>query len=251
MDRFDAVNGARPVLIFLALLGAQFALYAVAYLIVRRLRNPHLAVLWVVGAGAVLFRLTLLPAGFDDTSWRAVPGALRADLRGVRVSYERFLLFDSDVWRYLWDGHVWAHGVNPYLHAPADPELDAWADEGDGALTDGCAVWGDIRDNITYAGVPTVYPPLAQGVFRLSHRVAPGSVLALKTLVVGFDLLAALFVALTLVALGRPVALVFLYAWNPCSSRSSQGAATWMRWWWRCWRRRVTSWCAAGEHWLL
>ena len=86
--------------------------------------------------GAVLFRLTLLPAGLPhDTSWRAVPGALRADLRGVRVSYERFLLFDSDVWRYLWDGHVWAHGVNPYLHAPADPELDAWADEGDGALT--------------------------------------------------------------------------------------------------------------------
>ncbi len=216
LQRLEAVNGVRPVLIFLALLGAQFALYAAAYLIVRRMRSPTPAALFVVGAGAVLFRLTLLPAGLPhDTAWREVPSALRADLRGDRVTYERFLLFDSDVWRYLWDGHVWAHGANPYLHAPADPELDAWADEENVALTDGLAVWSDIRDNITYAGIPTVYPPLAQGVFRLSHRAAPGSVLAMKELLVGFDLLAALFIALTLVALGRPAALVILYAWNP------------------------------------
>ncbi len=214
--RLDAVNGIRPVLIFLALLGALFALYAVAYLIVRGVRDHRRATMIMVAAGAVLFRLTLLPAGLPhDAGWGAMFDDMRADLRGESVAYERFLLFDQDIWRYLWDGHVWAHGVNPYLYAPSDPALDGLADGENVVQADGRAVWSDIRENISYAETPTIYPPLAQVVFRLSHWVAPGGVLAMKSLVVGFDLPAAVVIALTLGALGRPRELVLLYAWNP------------------------------------
>jgi hypothetical protein len=215
--RFDAVNGARPVLIFLVLMGALFALYTGAYRVVRGMRGDQSrARLLVVAAGAVLFRLTLLPAGLPhDLGWREKLSALRADLGAERVAYERFLLFDDDVWRYLWDGHVWAHGTNPYQYAPADAALDVLADDENVLSTDGRPVWRDIRENIAYAATPTVYPPLAQAVFQLSHAIAPGSVLALKALVVSFDLLAALFIALALKAFGRPAALVLLYAWNP------------------------------------
>ncbi len=214
--RLDAVTGVRPVLIFLALLGSLFALYASAYLIVRRMRDQPRSSLVMVAAGAVLFRLTLLPAGLPhDAGWKATLGSLRADLRGESVAYERFLLFDQDIWRYLWDGHSWAHGMNPYRYAPADRALDGLANEENVKLTDGRAVWDDIRENINYAETPTIYPPLAQSVFRLSHWIAPGSVLVMKGLVVAFDLLAALFIVLTLGALGRPMALVLLYAWNP------------------------------------
>ena len=31
----------------------------------------------------------------------------------------------EDVYRYLWDGTLVAHGVNPYPHAPADPALQS------------------------------------------------------------------------------------------------------------------------------
>ncbi|MEE8201453.1 MAG: glycosyltransferase 87 family protein [Candidatus Acidoferrales bacterium] len=216
MLRLDAVNGLRPVLMFLGLLGLLFALYAMASVVVKNEQGNNRGTLLIIAAGAVLFRLTLLPAGLPhDASWGSKVADLRADLRGESVTYERFQLFDSDIWRYLWDGHVWAHGTNPYLHAPTDPALDKLADEENAALTDGRVLWSDIRDNINYALTPTIYPPLAQVVFRVSHILAPGSVLVMKGLLVGFDLLATLFIALTLKALGRPVAGVLLYAWNP------------------------------------
>jgi len=213
---FDAVNGLRPVLRLLVLMAALFALYAAAHLVVRRIGGQSRAALGVVVAGTVLFRLTLLPAGLPhDAGWRERLDDLRADLGGERVAYERFLLFDDDVWRYLWDGHVWAHGVNPYRYAPGDPALDELADEDQAGLTDGRAVWSDIRENIVYPETRTIYPPFAEAVFRLSHRLAPGSVLVLKALLVGFDLLGALFIALALRRLGRPATDVLLYAWNP------------------------------------
>ncbi len=214
--RLDAVNGVRPVFTFLALMGGLFALYAVANFIVRD-AHDHRRGLWlVILTGAVLFRLTLLPAGLPhDATPPEYLAAARADVRGEAVVYEPYLLFDNDLWRYLWDGHVQAHGLNPYSHAPANAALDDLIDSEKPELTDGRTVWGDIRDNINYALTPTIYPPLAQAVFRLSHWLAPGSVLTFKAVVVGFDLLAVLLIALTLRVLNRPMLLVLLYAWNP------------------------------------
>lgn len=214
--RHNAVNGPGPVLTFLALLGALFAIYAAAHLLIRKSGSGSRATLAAIATGAVLFRLTLLPAGLPhDAEPKEIAAGLRADLVGEDVAFERFLLFDSDVWRSLWDGHVWAHGVNPYRFSPADAALDGFADEDRTELADGRGVWGDVRDNINHPSVPTIYPPLAQAVFRFSHWLAPGSVLALKMLLVLFDLLAALFIALALRRLGRPVTDVLLYAWNP------------------------------------
>ena len=216
MLRLDAANGVRPVITFLSLVGLLFALYATACWIVREMRENRRCTLFIIATGAVLFRLTLLPAGLPpDSNLRTLVADLRADIRGKSVTYERFLLYDSDLWRYLWDGHVSGHGVNPYLYAPADPALDRLADEGRRLLTEDGGVWADIRDNINYANTQTIYPPLAQGLFRLAHALAPGSVLAMKSLVVVLDLLGALFIALTLHALGRSPFLVILYAWNP------------------------------------
>ncbi len=82
-------------------------------------------------------------------------------------------------------------------------------------LTDDVDLWSDIRDNVSHAAVPTVYPPLSQVLFRLSHALAPGSVLAMKALVTLLDLGAAVFLAMTLRALGRSPASVLLYLWNP------------------------------------
>ena len=214
--RLDAANGLRPVLSFLALLGALFILYALAFSLVRSFQDSSRAMVLLIGVGAVLFRLTLLPAGLPhDASFRGLLAGIRADVRGESVSFERFQLFDDDVWRYLWDGHVWAHGGNPYTFAPNDAAVDSFADEDNPELTDNRAIWTDVRSNIPYSSVHTIYPPLGQSVFRLAHGIAPGSVLVLKSILVCFDLLGALFLAFALAAAGRPVAWVLLYAWNP------------------------------------
>ncbi len=116
--KFDAVNGARAVLTFLALLGSLFALFALSALVINKLDDQRGALL-VIATGAALFRLTMLPAGLPaQLSWPEKVEALRADVAGAEVTYERFLLDDHDIWRYLWDGHVAAHGVNPFQSAP-------------------------------------------------------------------------------------------------------------------------------------
>src|SRR5262249_19994622 len=92
--KFDAVNGARAVSAFLALLGTLFALFALSALVVSRL-NDQRAGLLVIAAGAALFRLTMLPAGLPaQLSWSEKLSALRADVTGAEVTYERFLLYD-------------------------------------------------------------------------------------------------------------------------------------------------------------
>jgi alpha-1,6-mannosyltransferase len=214
--RLHAISGVRPVLAFLGLMTFLFGAYALAYLAIRRTNSRGSGVLSLIFFGAVLFRVTLLPAGLaHEDGFAGYHEALRSDLRGESVSYHQFLLFDTDIWRYLWDGHVWAHGLNPYQFPPNHPAVDALADHDNPELTDRRAVWGDIRDNINHPWLPTVYPPLMQFVFRFSHWLAPGSVLALKALLAGLDLVAVLFIALTLRRVGKPVEWVLLYAWNP------------------------------------
>lgn len=215
LNRLDAVNGAGPVLRFLGLMGLLFVLQALSFRETRRLGDRR-GVLGLVAAGAVLFRLALLPAGLPPGRGLSESARdLADDLRGERAAYERFQLYDDDLWRYLWDGHVAAHGVNPYRYAPADDALDGLAERERSPVTDERTVWSDVRDNVNYPEIPTVYPPLAQALFRLSHALAPGSVLAWKALVVTLDLLAALLLACGLRAAGRPRTDVVLYAWNP------------------------------------
>lgn len=246
--QLDAVNGWEPVLTFWAEMAALFAIYGVAAFLVYRYQEIKKQTLWVIIFGAVLFRLTLLPAGLPhDLTPLEKFEAMQADLTGTEVAYDRFQLFDNDIWRYIWDGHVWVHGINPYAYAPSDERLDTLAGEaavpsseddllnepGDngsvgepaavasiispsnGDPTDGREIWGDIRDNVNHANITTIYPPLAQLVFRLSHTIAPGSLLMMKFLLVVFELVGILFLMLTLRRLDLPVTSVILYAWNP------------------------------------
>ena len=206
--RLDAINGVRPVAVFLGILGACFALCCAAYFVLRNQSFGHLTWTLTVG-GAILFRITLLPAGLPPgLSLSEKLSAMKADWRGDAVSYERFQLFDDDIWRYLWDGNVAASGRSPYAVAPADPSIDDLE-------TSGRPDWETIRENVNYPGIRTIYPPVAQIVFRIAHWLAPGSVLAMKIIMVGFDLLAYGFVILTLAARKQPLARSILYGWNP------------------------------------
>ena len=222
----DAVNGWRPVLTFWVQIVVLFAIYLGTFLFLRSKQKIHKSAIWLVIAGAVLFRLTLLPAGlpFDLTFSEKLEG-VKADVTGVEVAYEEYQLFDNDIWRYIWDGHVYANGINPYLYAPDDERLDTIAgDDSESVATESFLVfsgsndleiWSEIRDNVNYAEVPTIYPPVSQFVFLISHTIAPGSVFMMKTTIVVFDLLALLFIGLTLRHFKLPMSYLILYAWNP------------------------------------
>lgn len=254
--QLDAVNGWTPVLTFWLEMGALFGFYGLATWLVKRTEHFKKSILFLIIFGTILFRLTLLPAGlpFDATTSEKFE-ALKTDLYGQEVTYERFQLFDNDIWRYLWDAHIWANGVNPYKYAPIDKELDKFSGESlisedeisldeevlseeanevvqaaenveNELVTENEITaeekaneinprWLDIRENVNHADVTTVYPPLMQFLFWISYSIAPGSVLMLKTVLIFCELIGIFFLALTLRKLELPVWLIVLYGWNP------------------------------------
>ena len=110
----------------------------------------------------------------------------------------------SDIYRYVWDGMVQHHFINPYRYVPGNPEL-TWLR----------APNQEIFDNINrrdYA--PTIYPPIAQMLYWLATYFAP-SVAAMKLLMLGFVALTAWVLALMLRQLGRSTSDLLILLWCP------------------------------------
>lgn len=110
----------------------------------------------------------------------------------------------SDIYRYVWDGMVQHHFINPYRFVPGNP-----------ALTWLRAPNQEIFDNINrrdYA--PTIYPPVAQMLYWLATYFAP-SVAAMKLMMLGFLALTAWVLALILRQLGRSTSDLLILLWCP------------------------------------
>lgn len=229
-------NRPAHVWAFLTLFGALFGVMAGAVAPARRAfaAAPGPAVRTVL-LFALLFRLALAPAGLAHSgpdAWGAGAGghsqppleALADDLAGRRVVFARHLLYDDDLWRYLWDGHVAAAGFDPYAASPR--ELEGRAEAGDpaaAALLEG-EPWWDLLDQVGFPTYRTVYPPGAQLLFLLSHAVAPASVVAWKLLLVAADLGTCWLVLRLLRHLGRLEHHAILYAWNPLPIKELAGS---------------------------
>jgi hypothetical protein len=64
----------------------------------------------------------------------------------------------DDLHRYLWDGRVQRAGINPYLYTPNAPEVEPLRD--------------DNWSRVNHPELPTIYPPLAQLLFRIAPNAA-------------------------------------------------------------------------------
>lgn len=217
---FRGGNGAGPVGIFLGAIAALAALAGLGAFAANALatRFPRRAFLWVLAGGAI-FRLLLLPAGLSPSR-----GAAADDLLGRAVGFERFLLYDHDVWRYLWDGHLVAHGADPYERTPEQWERSAEAGEPRAVVLLDAPPWPDAFEMIAFRDHRTVYPPLAQAAFAFSALLAPGSVLGWKLFLIAADLSTCLLLAALLARLGRNRWEVLLYAWNPLVVKEIAGS---------------------------
>lgn len=218
--RLGRTAAARDVTLFLGAVALLFGLYVWGWLAGRR--HGSVAAVLVFAA---LFRLAMLPAGLSET--RPLE-ALARDLGAATETdrspgYDTFLLYDNDVWRYLWEGHVTASGENPYLATPADWVSRAEADDEPGPPLES-DLWWDVVENVSFRSHTTVYPPVSQAVFRLAHLLAPGSVFTLKLLLALFDLATCLVLTGLLAELGRPRREVLLYAWNPLVVKEIAGS---------------------------
>jgi len=212
------------VWLFLAIVGLLFGLMIWAY---RRARtSPAPAthgtkrVVVQILVFAALFRLVMLFVGLPP-SGRV--DALAKDLGGREPGYQTFLLYDNDIWRYLWDGHLTAVGVGPYAKTP--DELYTQIEEaGSDEPPLEAELWWDVLDNVSFRTYTSVYPPMAQLLFVAAHGIAPGSVLVLKLLLALIDLGVCFALAALLKTLGRPPQELLLYAWNPLVIKEFAGS---------------------------
>ncbi len=134
--------------------------------------DPSDARLRVILVGAVLFRALVLP----------VPPTL-----------------SDDIFRYVWEGRVQAHGFDPFVFAPSAPELAALRD----------STWESINNPDATA----IYPPLAQLVFRALQTL--GGVTVFKAAFCVVDLALIVLLGRELRRRNAPVTALAFYAWNP------------------------------------
>ena len=217
----EAYSSAASVSRFLAAFAFLFGLYFLAGRRLAHSPEPKASNLGFIMGFALFFRLALLPAGLPHEN--PFQAAL-ADITSSEVVFENFLLYDNDTWRYLWDSHVQAAGLNPYRDSPHG--LMERFEAGDPAVVvlfeD--ERWLDVFDYLSYTNFTSVYPPLAQGLFRFSYFLAPGSVLCFKGLIVLLDLAVCLLLAGLLKLLGKSPGLCVYYAWNPLVIKEFAGS---------------------------
>jgi hypothetical protein len=166
---------------YIALFILQFALYLLAcYFAFRRRHQPARPVV-LATAGIVVL----------------MAGVFRAEVAG-KPPY-----LSTDAYRYVWDGHVQAHQINPYRYKPTAEQIAYLRDD---------RVFPKIN-GADYAVTP--YPPVAQIIYLVVDLISPLNVTAFKVAVLGFDMISILAIMLVLARAGLDPARAVLFAWHP------------------------------------
>lgn len=133
----------------------------------------------------------------------------------------------ADIYRYIWEGYIQNHGVDPYQSKPNAPELEGLRNE----------TWLHVEQK----GIPAIYPPLAQIGFR--------ALSAFSLSVTWFKAAFLLADAATMWLLARRFGMLrtILYAWNPLVIYSFAGGGHYDSWFvfllvgaWLLWERGST-----------
>lgn len=167
---------------------------------------PSLCVTWIF-VGLMALAAAAYFAAVALVLRRAMPRGAVWIVLGVALALRACVLpappfLSSDVFRYVWDGTVQNAGINPYRYLPDDPALTRLRDR-------------TIYPNINRADYArTIYPPFAQLVFRTVSAISP-TVIAMKTAMVGCEIVAVLAVLRVLALADLPRERVLIYAWNP------------------------------------
>ena len=117
----------------------------------------------------------------------------------------------DDAYRYVWDGQVQSHGINPYRYTPQDSALEFLRDE-------------PAFDLLNSPAFFSVYPPVSQLIFHAGVQLAGSEGRAAHNAI---KLILVLAELLAVFLLGRMVAAryLILYALNPLVLLETAGQA--------------------------
>jgi hypothetical protein len=117
----------------------------------------------------------------------------------------------DDYFRFVWDGRLLVHGINPYLVLPADFIQSPQAA--------GAGLTQDLYQHLNSPHYYTVYPPVNQAIFALAAGLFPRSLLGSVVVLRLFMLMGEIGTVYLLIRFTRRLQLprshVLLYALNP------------------------------------
>jgi len=122
---------------------------------------------------------------------------------GLRLPFLFSDFHSDDVYRYVWEGRVQRHGVSPYQQSPDHPGLASLRRPG--------------HQRINHPDLPSIYPPLAQAMFRGAAGLGMEEV-GFKNLMLLLDM-----VVLVLLFVWLRSSSVMAYAWAPVAIASPVG----------------------------
>lgn len=201
-----SVHASRRIGLWLAFLGIALALYITLWLVNPSFGQP-IEPFMLVWGGCFLLYLPLCIWVIKTKplkgrrSWLELGIILGGALlfRALLLSAQPSL--SGDVWRYLWDGQIIAHGYNPYLYAPDNKIF--------------LPLHNSVFVHANWKQLPSLYPPVAESFFVLGYLIVPTNVVAIKALFVLCDLGSCIALACLLVRKQMDPRRVIIYAWCP------------------------------------
>ncbi|MFC1754667.1 hypothetical protein ACFL96_14925 [Thermoproteota archaeon] len=187
---YDVSNSLMPAEIFFFLFSLAFVIYSFVILNLRKSAGKRNYIFLIVLFG-ILFRLVLIPSE---------------------------LIHENDIYRYVWDGKVLLSGVNPYKYAPQQAEIKP---DQEGDIEEVKKLKALVKEDYTafrrigWPMVPTIYPPAAQVMFASSNLIKRGSIPAMKSIFVFFDVLTIFVIYLLLKHFNMNPNMAVVYAWSP------------------------------------
>jgi alpha-1,6-mannosyltransferase len=196
----------RPILTYLGIYFSLSLLFFATCSILLKQPNDRF-IFWAMIAFGLLFRFSILSAQ---------------------------QIQEDDVYRYLWDGKVFSNNINPFEYSPSEvhnfkelriqnPETyyEVYNERNERELEQLAELkWESPRsikflERVNHPSVPTIYPPMAQYVFRTVHFFQPDSILAMRLAFLIFDVLALFFIIGILGNLGLNINMSGVYFWCP------------------------------------
>ncbi len=107
----------------------------------------------------------------------------------------------TDMFRYVWDGRLTLHGINPFHWAPNAPALRPLRD----------ATW----EHMEYRPYNTIYMPVSQAVFALGYWLFGNNLTGYKAIYTLCDVGVMGLLLVMLRLLRRPPSQIIWYAWCP------------------------------------
>ena len=180
---FTFSNSASPnILLYIIIYSLFFLLFLLTVQLVKKSERKNISLfgrefslVQVIVLFGLLFRLTLVPTA-PTTS--------------------------DDYYRYLWEGKILLHGVNPYEKNPADSSLNFLHGK-------------DLPSKVTFKTMAAIYPPAAQLIFAAGYFISGESPVGLKLIYLLCEFFTLLFLLKLFRLQKENEHQIIFYAWLP------------------------------------